>query len=117
MSRHCWAPWQTCLNSWWASSLRKYRWQLWEYSVACRRCVGRVRAIELLVAAGASLSARGEHGYSPLHEAAEQGHLRAVACLLQLGASEAVRDEEGRTPLQIAEAAGSDEVVEYLSGR
>ena len=48
---------------------------------------GDVRAIEILVAAGAEIDARGAYGATPLLTAVAHGHYAAAARLLELGAS------------------------------
>jgi len=69
-------------------------------SVAAVR--GDVAAIQTLHAAGACLNAKGEHGYTALHSAVEQGHRDAVDCLLALGADKTIRTDKGLTPLDLA---------------
>jgi uncharacterized protein len=78
---------------------------------------GDVRAIEMLVAAGAEIDARNEDGCTALHHAASQGHLPAVRRLVELGASLDVRDDDGRTPLEVATLLKESDTVLYLKGK
>jgi ankyrin repeat protein len=78
---------------------------------------GDIRAIEMLVAAGAELDARNEHGYTALQHAVEQGHLPAVQRLVELGASTDVLTDDGFTPLQEAEILKHHDIVAFLSKR
>jgi ankyrin repeat protein len=67
---------------------------------------GDVRAIEILVAAGADVDARGAYGATPLLNAVTRGHYPAAARLLELGASP---HEESALGSPAHAAAGSDD--------
>lgn len=58
---------------------------------------GDCEAIKLLVDAGASINAVGEHCFTPLHEAANQGHWDAVKLFISLG-SRSVPCDAGQLP-------------------
>ena len=60
------------------------------------------RAIQALVAAGADLEAKYEHGFTPFLAAAEAGNIPAIRALAAAGADVAVRDFGGRSALDIA---------------
>lgn len=55
-----------------------------------------------LLADGAAVNARGEHGYTPLHWASWRGHAEIVGKLLDAGADVGVRSTSGATPLHLA---------------
>jgi len=76
---------------------------------------GDVRAIDILIQAGAEIDARNEDGYTALHHAVSQGHLPAVQRLVELGASLDAVTDDGFTPLQEAEIHKFDEIVAFLS--
>jgi|ERR1043166_245037 ankyrin repeat protein len=78
---------------------------------------GDIRAIEMLVAAGAELDARNEDGYTALQHAVEQGHLAAVQRLVELGASTDILTDDGLTPLREAEILKHHDIVAFLSKR
>lgn len=59
-------------------------------------------AVELLLAAGASVAAEDAWGSTPLHDAAAWGRAAAVRLLLGAGASATPVDARGRTPLHDA---------------
>jgi cytohesin len=59
---------------------------------------GDVQTIEMLVAAGAEVDARGEFQFTPLYHAVGQGHVPAARRLLELGASPHSRGDWGQTP-------------------
>ena len=75
---------------------------------------GDVAAIAALLDAGADIQSRGEHGYSPLHEAVEQGHIEAVRLLLERGASVIATNDDGYTPVQTAQILKEDEIERVL---
>ena len=72
---------------------------------------GDVSAMTTLIDAGADIDARGEHGYTSLHEAVGQGHGTGVSLLLSRGASAHIADDDGRTPQQLAELLGAHEIT------
>jgi ankyrin repeat protein len=75
----------------------------------------------LLIAAGAEVNRRCEHGRTALQMAAAWGHLDVVQLLIQHGADPTIRDEEGMTPSEIATRskrvaeAQLKPVIEYLN--
>jgi ankyrin repeat protein len=75
---------------------------------------GDVRAIVILLRAGADINAPGEHGYTPLHEAVEQGHAPAVRVLLDHGADTTARTDGGFTALDLARMEGNREILNFL---
>jgi ankyrin repeat protein len=81
-------------------------------SVAAVR--GDVAAIQTLIAAGAQLNAKGEHGYTALHSAVEQGHRDAVDCLLAFGADKTIHTDKGLTPLDLADLLDESTIAERL---
>lgn len=70
--------------------------------------------IQVLLEAGADISLRDGHGYTPLHYDAEFGRLPEVETLTRAGSGQAWRDEEGKTPLFLASMEGSAKIVRYL---
>jgi len=74
---------------------------------------GDCEAISLLVAAGARINQRGEHGFTPLMEAVAQGHIDAVKLLVSLGA-EPLPNNDGHTPSQYARIGKNNTLAEYL---
>ena len=67
---------------------------------------GDVEAIDMLVAAGADVDARGEFQFTPLRQAVGQGHVAAARRLLELGASPHTRGDWGGTPNELARENG-----------
>ena len=63
---------------------------------------GDVQAMEMLVAAGAEVDARGEFQFTPLYQAVSQGHVAAARRLLELGASPHTLGARGGTPNEVA---------------
>ena len=79
--------------------------------------IGRRPFIAALLNAGADIQSRGEHGYSPLHEAVEQGHIEAVRLLLERGASVTATCDDGHTPIQSAQILSEHEIETLLQTR
>lgn len=75
---------------------------------------GHVEALGVLVAAGAWVGHRDEHGFTALHGAASNGHLAAVDFLLRNGAGANVHSSVGLTPFDLApsEAARIVQLIE-----
>jgi ankyrin repeat protein len=74
----------------------------------CCHCLlpqGHAEIAELLLAAGADLTANVETGASPLHIAARRGHCTVLQTLLTAGADVHAVDLKKRTPLHAAAAA------------
>jgi ankyrin repeat protein len=74
-----------------------------------------VDEVDLLVACGAEVNARGDMGFTPLHYAAMRGRLKVVEKLLALGADAGLRNEWGDTASTTAKNCGHSEVVRLLS--
>ena len=67
--------------------------------------------VTVLLEAGASLEARTEGGWTPLHRAALNANPTVVTVLLEAGASLEARTENGSTPLHKAAVNGNPAVV------
>ena len=74
---------------------------------------GDCEAIEILVQAGASVDAQGEHGFTALMEATEQEHFPACKLLVALGASP-VRNSQGQLPSEYAALGQNHELFHWL---
>eukprot|EP01116_Phalansterium_solitarium_P013371 TRINITY_DN3072_c4_g1_i1.p2 TRINITY_DN3072_c4_g1~~TRINITY_DN3072_c4_g1_i1.p2 ORF type:complete len:344 (+),score=147.74 TRINITY_DN3072_c4_g1_i1:114-1145(+) len=75
---------------------------------------GRLDDLKRLVSEGVDVSPRDEHGRTPLHFAALNGHEAMVDALLEAGHPYNVLDDEYRTAGEYAEAAGHAGVYERL---
>lgn len=84
---------------------------------AAERGRGQLDVVKLFVAAGWSVDkADDDHGSTPLHKAAVEGHLSVVEFLVGAGADLEARDGEGNTALYLAAWHGHLAVVKYLVG-
>ena len=82
-------------------------------------CHGHTATAALLLAGGASVTARNKYGASALHLAAAAGHISTVRVVL--GAGAAVEEEAGQrvgcpTPVMVAALHGRDGVLRTLLG-
>ena len=74
-----------------------------------------IAEVKRLLAAGADVSAKTKHGYTPLHIAALMGHAASVKVLLQAGAETEVKNMwDDRTPLHYAAGGGGPASVKAL---
>jgi ankyrin repeat protein len=64
---------------------------------------GLLKTVEAMIAAGADVNLRDNHGRTPLFDALEQGHLRVTKVLLRAGARTDIKDSAGVTPRQALE--------------
>lgn len=74
-----------------------------------------VPAIEILLAAGATLEAENNTGFSPLHHAAEAGSVAAAQALLAAGADPGHANKAGRLPIETAHGRGNGDVAALLA--
>ena len=79
--------------------------------------VRRLKAVQLLLDAGADVDARDRQGRSVLHVVAAHGDLKAVGLLLSGGAGIDILDAQGRTPLHLAIRDGHAAVAALLLDR
>ncbi|KAF9455129.1 ankyrin [Macrolepiota fuliginosa MF-IS2] len=56
-----------------------------------------------------------EHGYTPLHLAADRGHLDIVKLLLSKGVDKSIKDPDDMAALELARIVGHREIVSLLS--
>lgn len=76
---------------------------------------GDVRAVRLLIEAGADIAARGDMDQTPLHHAAAGHYLDVVALLLQRGADPDAVDSFGYSPRTWAAQMGDAEVLALIA--
>jgi ankyrin repeat protein len=75
---------------------------------------GDLAAIDVLLAEGAEMDARGENGETPLILAVLTGHVDVIELLIAHGADVMARNERGLTPLHAAAYSGKAELAELL---
>lgn len=76
-----------------------------------------LRAVEILLAHGAPVTAVSDGGWTALHNAAQGGHADAAEALVGAGADVNARLSNGMTPLHWAAFNGHEEVVDVLLRR
>lgn len=75
---------------------------------------GDAGVVRRLIDAGASVTAPGGGGYTPLHLAASRGNGDAITLLLARGADPAARTADGQTPADVARARGHAAAADQL---
>jgi ankyrin repeat protein len=78
---------------------------------------GAIDEMATLIANGAHINNSGEHGYTPLHNAVEQGHVLAVEWLLKHGADSSLQNANGLNPLDLAKALDENDIITLISSR
>lgn len=73
-----------------------------------------VALVTLLIESGSDVNARQHGGYTPLHEAAQNGYLGSAQRLLAAGADASVATADGQTPLALARGQGHGELEALL---
>jgi ankyrin repeat protein len=70
--------------------------------------------IELLIAKGADLNAKGSIGQTSLHDATERGHKETAELLIATGADVNAKDMYGETPLHFAIIYNKTNIADLL---
>ncbi len=70
--------------------------------------------METLLSAGADLNSPGEHGYTPLHNAVEQGSEEVVKWLIKNGANRLAINDWGMSPSDLAAALDESAIGKLL---
>ena len=82
--------------------------------LAGRSSEARKRIATALICRGAEVNAKQPGGFTPLHEAAQNGDSEIVRLLLEKGADPNAATDEGKTPLNFATEGGNQEVIAVL---
>lgn len=76
---------------------------------------GNLQTAGDLLAQGAPVNARQQHGWTALHSAAQSGNLEMVNLLLQHGADPGIQNDEGVTALDLAQKQKRTDVTNRLT--
>lgn len=76
---------------------------------------GVLAEIDILLKNGVNINNKGEHGYTPLHNAVEQGHIAAVLFLLDRGANKFIVNDDFQTAGDLAVLLGEHSLVQVLN--
>jgi uncharacterized protein len=76
---------------------------------------GRESVARVLVAHGAKVNVAQRHGWTPLQEAAQNGHADLLEDLLAAGADPSATNDTGITAIDLARKAGHQAIVERLA--
>ena len=70
--------------------------------------------VTLLLDSGADVNARQHGGFTPLHEAAQNGNAALTELLLVRGANATATTDDGKTAAQLAQEAGHSDLAEQI---
>jgi ankyrin repeat protein len=73
-----------------------------------------LHAMDMLIEAGADISARGEFGDTPLLHAIQMRHYEAAERLMELGADPNIRNDMGLSALEFARLSGDQRALGVL---
>lgn len=76
---------------------------------------GIIPEVETHLSAGVNVDERGEHGYTPLHDAVELGHLEVVKLLLKNGADPNQQTDDMVTPVELSVMLQEHEITAFLN--
>lgn len=76
---------------------------------------GQEAVARLLVARGADINVAQRHGWTPLHEAVQNGHAELVDALLAAGADPNATNDDGSSAIDLARKAGHQAIVDRLT--
>jgi ankyrin repeat protein len=75
---------------------------------------GHANTVKDMIAAGANVNVKDEHGNTPLLEAARNGHDDVVRALLVAGANMKAKNDDGKTALMLALQNSHEDAVRAL---
>lgn len=75
---------------------------------------GHPGTVRDMLASGANVNVKDEHGNTPLIEAARNGHDDVVRTLLAAGADVKAKNDDGQTALMLAARGGHDDEAQLL---
>jgi len=75
---------------------------------------GDVESAQILIDEGAEIDARGEHDFTPLHEAVGQDKIEMVKLLLANGSNPNLKTSDGHTAFDLAELLNHHDVLVLL---
>ncbi len=85
-----------------------------DYPINIAATRGIMEEVKSLLDAGTNINSKGEHGYTPLHNAVEQGHIEIVKLLLAFEADEKIQNNDGDVPLALSELLGEEKISKLL---
>ena len=84
------------------------------YPINIAAARGLLNEVIIILSHGVDVNTAGEHNYTPLHNAIEQGHIEVVRYLLNHGANPFAKTDYGDTPAQLAKKLKEQKVFELL---
>jgi len=85
-----------------------------EYPIHVAAIQGNIEYLCILVEGGALIDQQGEHGYTALQEAVEQGHIQIVKYLLSCGADKFIQNDIGLNSMDIGQQGKHTELIRVL---
>lgn len=85
-----------------------------DYPIHIASVRGDIDEMKILLDNGANINAIGEHGYTALHNAVEQGHIKMVEFLLNQGIDTTIKNINHLTAKELAQITDNQEIYKML---
>lgn len=85
-----------------------------DYPIHIASVRGDMNEMKILLDNGANINAIGEHGYTALHNAVEQGHIKMVEFLLNQGIDTTIKNINHLTAKELAQITDNQEIYKML---
>lgn len=85
-----------------------------DYPIHIASVRGDMNEMKILLDNGANINAIGEHGYTALHNAVEQGHIKMVEFLLNQGIDTTIKNINHLTAKELAQITDNQDIYKML---
>ncbi len=85
-----------------------------DYPINDAAFLGDLDNVKKLIRLGVEIDARGDLGYTALHQAVHQGHFNVVKFLMESGADASIKTELGKTAFDLAKMVQRLDIYDFL---